>query len=51
MEKQLTTITVLMKDKKKFKGLANKYDLNQQELFGRMMKVIKKYDPEMREGK
>ena len=51
MEKQLTTITVLKEDKKRFKTLSNKYDLNQQELFGKMTKVIKKYDPEMRESK
>jgi len=43
-----TTITVEKKDKKKFKDLVNKYDVNQQEFFRIMVKVMKDFDPEIR---
>jgi len=44
-----TTITVEKKDKKKFKDLVNKYDLNQQKFFGIMIKIMKSYSPEIKE--
>ena len=44
-----TTITVNNKDKRKFKDLVNKYDTNQQKFFSAMVKVMKEFDPELRE--
>ena len=45
-----TTITVEKKDKKLFKDLANKHDINQQELFSVMIKIMKTCDFELKES-
>lgn len=44
-----TTITVKKRDKKKFKNLVNKYDSNQQKFFYAMVKVMKDYEPELKD--
>jgi len=49
-----TTITVDINDKLEFLTLLNKYKkikfrLTQEELFGILLKVMKKYDPELKE--
>jgi len=51
MGEELTTITIFKKDKKKFKDLVNKYNSNQQKFFGIMVKIMKSYDPEIKEMK
>ncbi len=44
-----TTITVHKSDKKKFKDLANKHDINQQQLFKVIMKIMKSCAFEIKE--
>jgi len=51
MTDKLTTISVSKKDKKKFKDLVNKNDSNQQIFFGIMVKIMKDFDPEIKEIK
>ena len=46
---ELTTITVKRKDKKIFKDLVNKEDTNQQKFFSALLKVMKKFKPEIKE--
>lgn len=47
--KEPTTITVEGTDKRKFKGLVYKYNTEQFKLFKAMVKIIKKYDPEIKD--
>jgi len=44
-----TTITVNLKDKRKFKDIVNKYDTTQYKLFSALIKIAKNFDVELKE--
>lgn len=49
MMKDPATINVERKDKKIFKDLVNKHDVTQSKFFHIMIKIIRKFDPEIKE--
>ncbi len=51
MEKTYTTLSVRPKDKKKFKKLCIDHNMTQEELFGKLVTIAKKFKPEIENDK
>ena len=45
--KEITTISVEKKDRKKIRELANQYDCNQYEMISALLKLVRTFKPEL----